>query len=159
MRYLSKIYNEEWMSENQYFESEMRLYASDLVRAKKLERGIKPLITIPPQDTLFAALEVMRKDDISQLPIMENGQLVGEIHEDDILNLLLMGKEIRKMVVREVMSGPPPVVEPQARIESLTRFIYTGHPAVLVKGENGDMEILTKYDILHAATRLAEQSR
>ncbi|MBI4056508.1 MAG: cystathionine beta-synthase [Elusimicrobia bacterium] len=160
MRYLSKIYNEEWMSENQYFEAEIPMYAAELVRAKRTENGgRRSLISIPPQTTCFAALEVMRKGDISQLPVIENDKLLGEIHEDDVLNLLLVGKEIRKMIVREVMSDPPPVVDSKARIEALVRLIRSGHPAVLVQMEDGETDILTKYDILHAATRVAEQTR
>ena len=155
MRYLSKIYNEEWMREHQYFETEIRLHARDVVAAKRADRGERKLVLGSPTDTLLEALTRMRKQDISQLPVFEKKRLIGSVHEDEILNLMLKGREIRKMIVREVMGDPLPVVSPQARIEAIINFINPERPAVLVQVAKGTYEIITKYDVLNAVSRFA----
>jgi cystathionine beta-synthase len=157
MRYLSKIYNDEWMREGQYFEATIHLSASDVLSVKRKEKGERRLVTAKPQDTLLEALRLMRKQDISQLPVFEGKKPVGSVHEDAILGLMLKGRELKKMVVREVMTGGLPVVTPQARIESIMRLVTPESPAVLIQSKGG-YEIVTKYDILNAVSTLAEKN-
>ncbi len=156
MRYLSKIYNEEWMKEHQYAESEIRLYAKDVVGAKRRGGRDKKLVMGAPRDTLLEALRRMRKQDISQLPVFEKKKMVGSVTEDDILGLMIRGREIRKMIVREVMGAPLPVVTPQARIESIMHLVTPEKPAVLVQTGKGAYDIITKFDILNAVSGLTE---
>ncbi len=157
MRYLSKIYNDEWMRENQYFESTVPLKAADVLAAKAGFARAKVLAAVGPTDSLFSAMAVMRKRDISQLPVFEKGRPVGAIHEDEILDLMLKGRPIKKMIVREAMGRPLPVVEPQARIEAVLRHISPERPAVLVKTGKSSYDILTKYDVLTAVSRASEE--
>ncbi|MBI3550141.1 MAG: cystathionine beta-synthase [Elusimicrobia bacterium] len=157
MRYLSKIYNDEWMREGQYFESAIQIKAQDVMDFKRKERGKeRKLVVAQPQDTLLNALRQMRAQDISQLPVFEGKTLVGAVYEDAILGLLLKGREIKKMVIREVMAPPLPVVAPQARIESILRLVTPESPAVLVQVAKTNYQIITKYDILHAVGSMAE---
>jgi cystathionine beta-synthase len=158
MRYLSKIYNEEWMKEHQYFEGESVLQAKDVVAAKRQRRGERKLVMGSPKDTLFEALRLMRKQDISQMPVFEGKKVVGSVLEDDILTKMLKGSDLKKMIVREVMSAPLPVVEPQARIEAIMRLISAEKPAVLVQSGKGAFEIITKYDILNAVSLLTQDA-
>ena len=150
MRYLSKIYNDEWMRANQYFESAVPLKAADVLAAKRERAKVKALATVKPTDPLFQAMAAMRKFDISQLPVFEKGQPVGTLHEDEVLGLMLKGRDIKTMIVREAMSGALPVVDPQARIEAVLRHITPERPAVLVKTGKAAYDILTKYDVLTA---------
>ena len=156
MRYLSKIYNEEWMKEHQYFETEIYLQAKDVVLAKRGARGGRKLVMGNPKGTLLDALKQMRKQDISQLPVYDGKNMVGSVLEDDILSMMLKGKDIKKMIVREVMAEALPVVSPQARIDSIMRLISPQRPAVLVELTKGQYEIVTKYDILNAVSKLTE---
>ena len=55
----------------------------------------------------------MQKQDISQLPVFEEKPPIGTIYEDQILTLALQGKDLRKLVIREVMSEPLPQVPAQ----------------------------------------------
>ncbi len=155
MRYLSKIYNDEWMRENQYAESELRLHARDVLGLKHHAKGRK-LMTGKPQDTLLAALEAMRKQDISQLPVFEKKRPVGAIYEDDILGLMLKGRKIKSMIVREIMGEALPVVAPEARIETMMRLITPQRSAVLVQTGKTSYDIVTKFDILHAVSKLTD---
>lgn len=157
MRYLSKIYNDEWMRENQYFESETPLKASDVLALKRRRGKVKALATAKTTDSLFSAMSLMRTHDISQMPVLEKGKAVGTVFEDDILGLMLKGREIRKMIVREAMGAALPVIAPETRIESVLRCFSPDRPAVLVRSGKGSYDIVTKYDVVNAVATASEE--
>ena len=156
MRYLSKIYNDEWMKENQYFESEVPLKAADILAAKRQRGKAGKLASAAPTDTLFAAMSVMRKHDISQLPVLEKNKVVGTVMEDEVLGHMLKGRDIKKMIVREAMTAALPVLAPEARIESVLRYFTPDRPAVLVQTSKSSYDIITKYDVVDAVSRASE---
>jgi cystathionine beta-synthase len=157
MRYLSKVYNNEWMRDNRYLEPSLPLTAGQIVQAKMaLGQGVE-LVKVSPSDVLAQALERMQSHDFSQLPVFEDGVPVGAVYEDDVLSLVLEGKDLAKLVVREVMGVAFPVVQPSAAIDQITVKITRDCPAVFVDVGNGQYEILTKYDLLHSIARLVEQ--
>ncbi len=156
-RYLSKVYNTEWMKDNRYFESSVRLTAGEIVQAKAGMGQARELVTVAPCDPIFVALERMQSDDFSQLPVFEGGVPVGALYEDEVLNLALEGKDLKKLVVREVMGEPFPVVPASAPVDQITACITRDCPAVFVNLGNSHYDILTKYDLLHAIARLVEQ--
>jgi cystathionine beta-synthase len=101
----------------------------------------------------------MQGQDISQLPIFEDSTLIGTIFEDQILNLALQGKDLRKLVIREVMGTPLPTVPRDAPAGRVTQLLTHESPAVLVDMGNGRHEILTKYDLMSTIAGMAEQKR
>ncbi|MBI1941522.1 MAG: CBS domain-containing protein, partial [Acidobacteria bacterium] len=157
LRYLSKVYNNEWMRDNRYLEPPVALTAAEIVQAKADAGQSRTLVAAAPSDTVGAALERMQTNDFSQLPVFEGGAPVGSLYEDEILSLALEGKDLKKLVVREVMGAPFPVVSAPAAIDQVTTCITRDCPAVFVDMGDGRYEILTKYDLLHAITRLVEQ--
>lgn len=156
MRYLSKIYNDEWMKENQYFESEVHLKVADILASKRKHGKGGRLATVKPTDKMFAAMALMRKLDISQLPVFEKDKVVGTIMEDEILGHMLKGRDIKKMIVREAMTGPLPVLAPEARVESVLRYFTPDRPAVLIKTGKSSYDIVTKYDVVNAVSCASE---
>jgi len=156
-RYLSKIYNNEWMKDNRYVETSVPLSAGEIVQAKpETERGHE-IVRVAPSDSIAAALARMQKHDFSQLPVFENGIPVGALYEDAILNLALEGKDLKKLVVREAMGVPFPVVQASAALDQITTCITRDCPAVFVSFGDGHYDILTKYDLLHAISRAVER--
>src|SRR5246127_955528 len=95
MRYLSKVYSDEWMRERGYVDANVPLSVEDVVNAKHKVAKDRDLIVFGPDQTVFPALHTMKTQDISQLPVFEAQQPVGAIHEDQILNLALQGKDLR----------------------------------------------------------------
>jgi cystathionine beta-synthase len=156
MRYLSKVYNDEWMRDNRYLEAEVKLSAEDLVRSKA---GTAPreLYSVQPYQTVHHALRLMQSRDISQLPVLENGTPVGAIYEDHVLKLALEGRDVRKVLIREVMSKPFPIVAANTPIEQLSQLITSGNPAVFVDLGGGKYDIVTKYDVIRAVAGVAEK--
>jgi cystathionine beta-synthase len=158
-RYLSKLYNNEWMKDNRYAESPVPLTAEEIVQAKSSQAQARELVAVEPSTPLASALERMREYDFSQLPVFEGGVPVGALYEDALLNLAVEGKDLKRVVVREAMSEPFPVVRPSAPIDQLTGFITRDCPAVFVDMGSGRYEIITKYDLLQAIAHLVEDRR
>ncbi len=69
------------------------------------------------------------------------------------------GKDLKKVVVREVMSAAFPIISTASPIDHLTSFITRDCPAVFVEVGSGQYEILTKYDLVHAIARLLEKAQ
>jgi cystathionine beta-synthase len=154
MRYLSKVYSDEWMRERGYAEAGVSLTVEDVVAAKHRSGKAREMILVQPYQTVFHALRTMQEEDISQLPVFEEGKNVGTIYEDQILNLALQGKDLRKLVIREVMSEPLPQVPCDAPVERVTHMLSHDGPAVFVTMSDGHYEILTKYDLMGTIAEL-----
>ncbi|MBI1748700.1 MAG: pyridoxal-phosphate dependent enzyme [Acidobacteria bacterium] len=152
MRYLGKIFNDEWMRENQLIETEIRLNCYDILKAKKIKR----LIFAEPGETAMSALKKMRSGDISQLPVIESGQVIGTLHEDDLVTNVLLGKDLNSFIVRELMKGPLPVLSKEATLEEITGYIPGKSPAVLVDLDDGNFDVITKYDLVSTVGQFAE---
>ena len=159
MRYLSKVYNEEWMRERGYVDAATAITVAEVVKAKHALGKVRELIVARPYQTVFHALKTMQEQDISQIPVFEENIPIGTIYEDQILNLALQGKDLRKLVVREVMSKPLPQVPRTAPVERVTHILSHENPAVFVDMGNAHFEILTKYDLMSTVASLMEQKR
>jgi cystathionine beta-synthase len=159
MRYLSKVYNDEWMRERGYVDSQVAITAEEVVHAKHNSGKVRDLVVARPYQTVFHALKTMQEQDISQIPVFEETIPIGAIYEDQILNLALQGKDLRKLVVREVMSKPLPVIPKSAAVERITHILSHGNPAVFVEMSETKFEILTKYDLMSIVAGLMEQKR
>jgi len=160
MRYLSKVYNDEWMRERGYVDSAVKITAAEIVNAKKHHAGkVRELVIARPYQTVFHALKTMQEQDISQIPVFEENIPIGTIYEDQILTMALQGKDLRKLVVREVMSKPLPRVPASSPVERVTYILSHENPAVFVEMDGSKFEILTKYDLMSTVASLMEQKR
>ena len=159
MRYLSKVYNDEWMRERGYVESSVPITAAEVVHAKREAGKVRELVIARPYQTVFHALKTMQEQDISQIPVFEENLPIGTVYEDQILSLALQGKDLRKLVVREVMSKPLPRVPKNAPVERVTYILSHENPAVFVEMDETRFEILTKYDLMSTVASLMEQKR
>jgi cystathionine beta-synthase len=158
-RYLSKIFNDSWMRELGYADTEVTLTAADVIRVKRQSGKTRELIVVGPNRTVFQALNTMQQQDISQLPVFEDDRSVGTIFEDQILNLALQGKDLRKLIVREVMGAALPQVPSNAPIERVTHLLSHESPAVFVEMEDGKIEVLTKFDLMDTIAGLVGKKR
>ncbi len=158
-RYLSKIYNDGWMREHGYVDAEVALTAADVIRVKRQNGKTRELVVARPYQTVFHALHAMQQQDISQLPVLEEENSIGTVFEDQILNLALQGKDLHKLVIREVMGAPLPQVPSSAPVERVTYILSHDSPAVFVEMGDGKLEILTKFDLMDTIAGLVEQRR
>ena len=149
-RYLSKVYNDNWMRDNQYLEFRIKVSASQVLNDKVRRAGT--LVSIPLAVTVEQAASLMREHDISQLPVIEGGEVVGSISETRILDILVSDPIAKRKPVAEYMEKPFSIISENASIDEITHNMDHQRPAVLVKHGAG-FDIITKSDLIFFLTR------
>ncbi len=146
-RYLSKVFDDDWMRENGFLESAWAgATAADVLATKKL----RAVITAAPEEKVSAVVEKMKRHDISQVPVVdEAGQLLGMATEVDLLNHLVLADHRHSPDERiaDLMRGEVATLGPDATLESLMSVFVHGHAAVVLEADRA-VGILTKIDIL-----------
>src|SRR5436190_6516652 len=149
-RYLSKIYNDNWMRENQFLEPRVKVSAGQVVHDKV--RRAETLVSVPLGITVGQAVNLMREHDISQVPVIEGGEVVGSISETRILEILVSDPAAKRKPVAEYMEKPFPVISAESSIEEIAHNMDPQTPAILVK-HTGGFDIITKSDLIFFLTR------
>jgi len=145
-RYLSKLYNDEWMRENQLLESD-RVTLSDLL-AHKVATAPATVVSATPGQQVRQVLGLMRLHDVSLLPVLDGGQCVGSVTEYALTQRGLESSQFLDAVVGEVMDEPFPVVDAAQHVESVQKVLSKATPAVLVTEGGTISGIVTRSDML-----------
>ncbi len=148
-RYLGKVYNEEWMRIHNFLDKDAMLTADQIIRSKPYV----PLVTLNTNQTLSEAIAIMREQLISQIPVKHEGEIIGSIHESRVLDTILDNPDAKHSSVDTIMSDPLPYVLPTTRIDVISKLINKDNPAVLVKGDNELIDIITQYDMINVLSK------
>ncbi|SME93217.1 cystathionine beta-synthase [Pseudobacteriovorax antillogorgiicola] len=142
--YMTKFVDDRWMRENNFtgpedFEGDV---SSILSQTKE-----RDLITVDISSTPEAAIQVMKDNGISQLPVLADGRLVGVLTEDSLLEYL-SSSEARSKSVESVMNRSVPTVERHTPIKSLQNTVISSGLAVVIDSDKKPSHILTKIDLV-----------
>lgn len=152
-RYMSKIYNDEWMQRNGFMEDGSGLRASEILKL----RGEKPnLKYVGPDVTLIKAIEMMNQQGISQLPVISDNEVVGSLSENRILSQMVDKPSRKTAAVKELMHEPFPIISPDTRVDKITKLLHRENPAVIVDLGDHKFDILTKSDVINALSHYNE---
>lgn len=144
-RYMGKLYNDEWMRERGFLDSELKV--KDLI----INKRDKKFIAVPSTESVKSVLKMMKDMDISQLPVMDGDQIKGSITESTILEFILNNPlQNSEKQVSEIMAAPFPIVGVDLAVRDLNKYISKNIPAVIAKDLSGDLIVLTQYDIIQA---------
>lgn len=149
-RYLSKIYSDEWMRENRMIEP-ARVTAGDMVLAKG-SGAPRELIAVEPGTAVRRALALITQHNVSQLPVVADGDCVGHVSEATLMARVLESPTLLDQPVQELMDPPLPVVDPHVDLSAVTSLLTRQNPAVLVRREGVLAGIVTRYDVLQYLT-------
>lgn len=142
-RYVGKIYNDDWMRERGFLDTELRV--KDIIARKQ----DKSFYTVRKTDTVREAFDLMKSHDISQVPVVDNEAIVGSLAENVVLNFLLENPmRHAERLVGDIMSEALPVVDESLPFSQLRNYISKQIPAVLAKDRTGSYHIITQYDII-----------
>lgn len=142
-RYVAKIYNDQWMIERGFLDVKT---FKDVISS----RGTKRLITVTPDQSVAEAVDLMKKYDIEQIPVMNSEEPIGAISEGGLFQKVFDNPEIKSSKVKDVLEPALPVVPFDTPVEKLSPLITKGNGAILSRDEAGSYHIITKYDILQA---------
>ena len=158
-RYLSKTYNDNWMRDHGFLERRPDVTVDHVLRTRRQKTRVW---AVAPEDTLGQAIQGMAEHGISQMPVIEDEQVVGSLNESVILNRLIAQPDARDQAVREVMGEPFPIVPRALHLEHLSAYLEQGTGAVLVEPSPGDgaaYEIITKSDLISALASAGRSGR
>ncbi|MBI2968165.1 MAG: pyridoxal-phosphate dependent enzyme [Bacteroidetes bacterium] len=144
-RYLAKIFNDEWMRDRGFLEKP-RLTAAVIIES----HGRRELISVDVNDKIEKALHIITESDISQMPVMNNGNVVGSISETGIYSGIIKDPSLKTDRIEKIMEKPFAVLTPGATLEEISVQIGKDNGAVLVKDSSGAFHIITKFDIIEA---------
>jgi cystathionine beta-synthase len=144
-RYLSKVFNDEWMRENQMLDAE-KMTLGQLLSAKGGD--IPALVNTTPGASVRQALGLMSLHNVSQLPVMDGANCVGSVSESVLSVRGLEDTKVLERTVSDVMDSPFPVVDAQMPVDAAVKMLGRNNPAVLVRDHGTVQGILTRSDLL-----------
>ena len=144
-RYLSKVYNDEWMRENQMMDLP-RPTVKDLLARR--DTGAPALVSLAPSAMVRQALNLMSTWEVSQIPVIDQDECVGGLTEGTLMTRALAQPALLDRPVREVMDPPFPLVSSSVTIDRLAAMLTRESPAALVQDDGKTIGIVSRYDVL-----------
>lgn len=144
-RYLSKIFNDAWLQENQLLDAPRQTVA-DLLRRRSADAP--PLVQVAPAAQVRQALNLMTTWGVSQLPVIEAGTAIGSLAENTLMTLALADPTLLDRAVRDVMEPPFPVIDVTLPLDRLAPMLTRETPAALVTEGGKMIGIVSRYDVL-----------
>ena len=145
-RYLSKLYNDEWMRENQMLEAD-RATLGHLLHSK--DDSAPTVVSTAPGASVRQALRLMSLHDVSQLPVMDGPSCVGSVSEWSLTGRSLENPKLLDATVSDVMDPPYPIVDAAQPVDSVVKLLSKSNPALLVREHGRVQGIVTRSDVLH----------
>jgi cystathionine beta-synthase len=144
-RYLSKVFNDEWMQENQMLDAP-RTTVEQLLERRPHDSP--PLVSVAPAAAVRQALNLMSTWGVSQIPVVEEGKSVGGLVEATLMTRALAQPALLDRPVREIMEAPFPEVEANCPTDRLGAMLTRESPAALVRRDGKLVGIVSRYDVL-----------
>jgi cystathionine beta-synthase len=144
-KYLSKVYNDYWMLDQGFIEREHTGDLRDLISRRHADRAVA---TVGSGETVLAAYQRMKLYDVSQLPVLEGGRVVGIVDEEDILMEVVDNPGHFDEPVTEAMESHLVTVPPDAPLERLVEIFRRGMVAIVVDGAEF-LGLITRMDLLN----------
>lgn len=144
-RYVGKMFNDDWVRDRGFFETE-KMNAINLIKT----HGNKKLITASPQEHLSDVLDKMNQYNISQVPVVHEGEYIGSINDSELYSKLVQDPSLKSGTVEAVMEPPYEFIDGNASLEEISEKINKENRAVMVKNTAGEAHIITIHDIVQA---------
>jgi len=145
-RYISKVYNENWLWDVGLIDRERRGDLSDLVARPHAARGT---VCVGSSDSLATAQKRMRDHQVSQLPVMDAGKVIGMLSDLELVEATIAGPDAFARSAGEVMRRDYPkltVSAPRTELMALLR----AEPYVVVEQDGDLVGLITRSDLVTA---------
>lgn len=144
-KYLSKVYNDYWMLDQGFLERERFGDLRDLIARRHSERAA---VTVNSTEPVIAAYRRMKLYDVSQLPVMQDGRIIGIVDEEDILLEVVDHPEHFNQPVTEAMASHLVTVPVDAPVSQLMEIFKRGMVAIVMLGSEFQ-GLITRIDLLN----------
>jgi cystathionine beta-synthase len=154
-KYISKIFNDDWMRENGFLEEEKGLGTVRELLAHKPAGGV---VTTSATAKVGEVIELLKRHGISQVPVIEGTKLRGMVHEVDLLRHLVQGNGTLSSTVTELVESDYATVTPSTKVELLVGVLNDAKIAIVTDGDQV-LGVISKIDLIdflaHRATPAA----
>ncbi len=144
-RYLSKVFNDSWLQENQLLDTPQLTVAALLTRR---HGNAPPIVQVAPAAQVRQALNLMSTFDVSQLPVIDDGECVGSLIESTLMTRAIGEPAVLDRAVQDLMEPALPVVESNLTLDRLAPMLTHDTPAALVADRGKLVGIVSRYDLL-----------
>ena len=151
-KYLSKLYNDFWMEDQGFITREQYGDLRDLIGRPHGERAT---ITVGSTDIVTTAHNRLRNAGFSQLPVMEDGRLVGVITEDTIIQYVFGKPDLMKAPVADAMETAFIKLDKDTSVNNLVAMLHVQPYAAIMDGEEF-LGLITRSDVLNYLRRSSE---
>jgi cystathionine beta-synthase len=143
-KYVSKIFNDDWMRENGFLDEEPGMgTVRDILAAK----GNKKILTATPQARVKEVIATLKSMGISQLPVVDKGKLKGIVAEVDLLRHLVSGQKTPNSTIADLVEGDYATATMDTKIELLQNALAETK-VVIVTDREEVVGIVTKIDLI-----------
>ncbi len=148
--YLSKIFNDDWMSQYGFLERTADRTVGDVLRTKTEAGEIPPFVAVQMEQRVRDAITLFHEHRVSQLPVMDDEELVGSVGERGLLKRAMSDPQLMSAGIAEVMESPFPTVATSDPVREAVELL-TGEGQALIVAELGrPVGIVTRTDLLES---------
>jgi cystathionine beta-synthase len=148
-RYLSKVHSDEWMRDNRLLDSSA-VTVAEVIRGKR--NHIPAMVSINYDEPASRALDLIREFNISQLPVLKDGKVVGSVTEGILLKKVLDGTATVETRLEYLIEKPLPTVPMDAHLPRVMKTLAESNAAVALDESGRPAGILTRFDLLEYIT-------
>jgi cystathionine beta-synthase len=153
-KYLSKMFNDFWMRDQGYLRGPAFGDLRDVI-TRWHDQG--SVVEVAPDDLLLVAYSRMKLYDVSQLPVLENGKIVGLLDESDLLRAIHDDESAFRQPVRQHMTSKLITVQRTAPLDSLHALLDRGLVVIVCDGQRF-LGLITGIDVLNYFRRMPRRN-
>jgi cystathionine beta-synthase len=143
---MSKIFNDEWMIANGFLGDDKRKdTVGDVLRAKQ---PLPPMLTVTETQVVKEALDMLRKYEISQLPVMRGKEVIGSINDVAVMQAVFDHADLMHKPVGEVMGRAFPTLELDVEVDRAYKLLTLANPAIVVTDGGEPVGVVTRQDVI-----------
>ncbi|MHB2029416.1 MAG: cystathionine beta-synthase [Acidimicrobiales bacterium] len=163
--YLSKIFNDKWMSDFGFLRPHNEMDAGDVLEAKITRQAdtLADLVLVTEDVLVRDAISLMREKDVSQLLVSVTAELPlaakevsGSLSELGVLEATTRDVSVLDLRVKEIADPPMPMIGVGMNVSELTKRLATT-AAVLVLDGGHPVGVLTRSDLLSFLEQRSER--
>ncbi len=144
-KYLSKSFNDSWLADQGLLGRESYGDLRDII-ARPADTG--DIVTVTSEDNLLTTYKRMRMFDVSQVPVIDDGKVVGLIDESDILLGIYKNEKNFQQQVSSIMVTDLEVVPPSADIDSILH-LFKEDKVAIVADDDTFYGLITQIDLIN----------
>ena len=144
-KYLSKMFNDHWMTDNGFIQRESHGNLLDLIGRRHLDKEDFVLGSDMP---LNQVIKRMRMYDVSQMVVLEDNEVRGIIDEGDILMALVHTADNANRPVSDFMTRRLETIPPEASMNDLVP-IFRADRVAIVMDDKQYYGLITKMDLIN----------